>query len=277
MKSVSSKIYDKDYYLNYCCGYEEFNRPKGKKIHPRIRYFADLLEIKPGVRILDLGCGRGDLVIEAAKRRASVVGIDYSRDGIGIAKDLLKKQANFIQKNVKFYQMDAKKLIFSANSFDSIISIDVFEHLYKEELEIVMKEIKRVLKPNGKLIVDTQTNKLYLDYTHRFWAYPIDNLLIKINKLLTHKNYPSLPQDPRNELHKKQHVNEPTFYYLKKLFKRYNFYGKVKSIVPLKPPLSWKDRIYNIPVSLHPVSRFFPFHLLFAHEYLCIMRNKKKS
>lgn len=275
MRSVSSKIYDKDYYLNTCCGYVEFNESQGKKIHPRIKYFADLLEIKPGLRILDLGCGRGDLAIEAAKRGASSVGVDYSKDGIKIANVLLKKQSNKVLKNAKFFQMNARKLKFNSDSFDSIIAIDVFEHLYKEELEIVLREIKRVLKPDGKLIVHTETNKIYLDYTHRFWSYPIDRFLIKINKLLTRKNYPQLPKDPRNEMHKKQHVNEPTYYYLKSLFQRHKFYGKINSIVPLKPALGWKDRIYNVPVSLYPISRFFPLHLLFAHEYLCIMRNNK--
>ena len=277
MRSVSSEIYDKYYYLNSCFGFEEFKNSNGKMVHPKIKYFVDLMNIKQGIRILDLGCGRGDLAMEAARRDANVIGIDYSKDAIEITNEMVRKPGNRKLKNVKFLQMDAKRLEFHSNSFDLVISIDVFEHLYKEELEIVMKEIKRVLKPGGKLIVDTAYNKIYLDYTHRFWAYPLDKLLIQLNKLIANKEYPSLPKNPRNDLHKKQHVNEPTYFYLKSLFQRHSFYGKIISIVPLKPALSWKDRVYNFSVSLYPISNFFPLHLLFAHEYLCIMQNKKNK
>lgn len=275
MKRIDPKIYNKEYYLKSCLGFEEFKATKGKKVHLRIVQFVALAGVQKGMHVLDLGCGRGDLTIECAKRGAKVVGIDYSMDGIALAKENLKNQPKAIQKNVTFLVMDAKKLDFKDNVFDLIISVDVFEHLYKEELEVAMSEIKRVLKPDGRLFVHTETNKIYLDFTHRIWSYPMDQLLIICNRLINKKNYPGLQKDPRNDLHKMQHVNEPTYYYLKNLFVRHRFRGKIMSLVPLKPRLSWKDILHNTLVSFYPFSQYFPLHIFFAHEYLCIMENKK--
>ncbi|MBU3978672.1 class I SAM-dependent methyltransferase [Patescibacteria group bacterium] len=275
MKGINSKIYNKEYYLNHCLGFEEFKKYKGKKVHPRIVKFLSILKIVKGINILDVGCGRGDLSIECARKGAKVIGIDYSKDGINIANSSLKKQEVAIQRNVSFFRMDAKKLKFKDNYFDIVTSIDVFEHLYKDELEKTMHEISRVLKSGGMLLVHTETNKIYLNFTHRIWSYPLDQALIKINGLFNKKNYPGMPKDPRNALHKIQHVNEPTYFYLKSLFQRHRFSGKIFPIVPMKPSLSWKDRLYNVFVSLFPISGSFPFHLFFAHDFICVMKNNK--
>lgn len=274
-KHVSSKIYTEEYYLNSCLGFEEFRKYKGRRVNNRIRDFVSMLDVKKGDRVIDMGCGRGDLTMELARQGATAVGIDYSSDGIKLAKNALKYQPVNIQNNVKFYEMNAKKLEFKNNSFDSIISVDVFEHLYKPELEIAMKEISRVLKPGGTLLIHTETNKIYLDFTHRIWCYPLDYLLLQMNKALFKSEYPGLPKDPRNDIHKAQHVNEPTFFYLRGLFGRHNFKGQIFPFVPYKPLISWKDLAYNIPVYLYPVSSLFPFHLLFTTEFICKMRNVK--
>jgi len=172
--------------------------------------------------------------------------------------------------------MDAKKLNFSDDSFDIVLSIDVFEHLYPEELELVMKEISRVLKKNGILLVNTESIKMYLDFWHNIYIYPISQLLIKLNKIIAHKEYLGLSKDPRNNIHKKQHVNEPTFFSLKRLFYKHSFVGKITSNIDLlKPVFSWKDRLYNYIVLWYPLCKIFPFNLLFAYEYICIMKNNK--
>lgn len=275
MRRINPKVYSKEYYLNACLGFEEFKQSKGQNAHPRIIDFSRQIKLRKGMQLLDLGCGRGDLAIAYAKRGVNVIGVDYSTAGINLAKKNLKNQSKDIQKRVRFFVMDAKKLQFKENTFDVITSVDVFEHLYKEELEIAMDEISRVLKPGGTLFVHTETNKVYLDFTHRIWSYPLDSLLVMINRLITKKAYPGLPKDPRNDLHKKQHVNEPTFFYLKNIFARHGFEGKIKSIVPLKPNISWKDTLHNIIISWFPLSQFFPLHIFFAHDYLCLMKNKK--
>jgi len=168
--------------------------------------------------------------------------------------------------------MDANKIKFNKNTFDMVISIDVFEHLYPEELETVIMNVSNILKKNGMLLIHTEANKIYLNFTHPFYVYPISSFLIWANKILTGNEYPNLPKDPRNDLHKIQHVNEPTYYYLVNLFKKNEFVGKIIPIIPYKPLISWKDLIYNFLVWFFPFSKFWPMHLLFAYDYICIMK-----
>lgn len=275
MKSLSSKLYDKDYYLNTCCGSEEFKKYKGKNVHSQIKEYVNLLDINKSKKVLDIGCGRGDLAFQIAKKGATVYGIDYSKDGIALAIDALNLQSEEIKNKLDFKIMDAKNIQFKDNTFDIITAIDVFEHLYKSELDIVMNEIYRVLKPNGILLVHTDTNKIYLDFTHKYWSYPISYLLLNINKAMTGKVYLGLEKDPRNEFHKKQHVNEPTYKYLKTLFKNHKFKGEITSRIPYKPLVSWKDLMYNITVLLYPLSNYRPLKSLFEADYLCVMHPEK--
>lgn len=276
MRSIPPSVYTKEYYLRNCFGFEEFNKHFGKKIPEKSKKLFKFISIEKGYKILDIGCGRGDIVFYLASLGTKAFGIDYSKAAINLANMARKKHNKKIQNNTSFLLDNAKNLNFPDNSFDIIITVDVFEHLYPEELELVMKEISRVLKNEGILLVNTEPNKIYLDFWHQVYVYPISQLLIKINKLISKKNYPGLPKDPRNDLHKKQHVNEPTFFYLKDLFHRHKFEGKIISNTNLlKPIFSWKDRFYNIIVLWYPLCLFFPFTLLFAYEYICIMKKRR--
>lgn len=276
-QTVDPSVYTKDYYLHECCGYEEFMKNPGNSLPHKTRKLLDYLPIKRETKILDLGCGRGDLVFYLSKKEgAKVVGIDYSDDAIAIAKKVLGKQAAEIKKNAIFKVMSAKKLSFPDNHFDTVVSIDVFEHIYKEELEEVMGEISRVLKRGGTLLIRTEPNKIYLNFIHRLYVYPVSSFLIRLNEFFTKKEYPGLPRDPRHGLHKIQHVNEPTYFYLKKLFRRHHFDGKIISnIALLKSVISWKDVLYNVVVLWYPLCLFFPFYLLFSYDFICVMRNNK--
>ncbi len=276
MKHVNPKIYDKNYYLNVCLGSDLYKKTQGKQLNKKWKEILDLIEINKGMKILDLGCGRGDVSFYLASKGATVIGVDYSSDAIELAENALKSMPNKIKNSVKFYKQDAKELSFDDNYFDAIISFDVFEHLYKEELEIVMENISRILKKDGILIVHTETNKIYLDFTHKYFVYPMSLLLVKINKLIFNKDYQTPPKDPRNQFHKSQHVNEPTIFYLRKLFQQHFFKGKIISVAgALKPVLGWKDLVYNITACLYPFSLFFPLNILFTTEYICTMNNKK--
>ncbi len=277
MKGLSPEIYDTDYYLNSNLGSEEFKKYKGKKVHETIYNFANLLGDVKNKKILDLGCGRGDLVIELARRGALATGVDYSKDGIDLAKAALKIQSKEIKSRTNFFVKDIVKTDFEKNSFDIVVSTDVFEHLYKEELEIVVEKLSKTLNPNGFLLIHTGTNKIYLDFTHILWCYWMDLFLLKIYNFISRNNYPGLPKDPRNDLHKTQHVNEPTYFYLKSLFERHEFKGEINSMVPYKPNLSWKDKIYNIIVYLYPISNYFPLNLMFATEYICLQKKDTKK
>jgi demethylmenaquinone methyltransferase/2-methoxy-6-polyprenyl-1,4-benzoquinol methylase len=101
-----------------------------------------LFKIKKNEKVLDLGCGDG-LNIQALRESGikNIIGLDISKELLAIAR----KE----NKGVKFVQATAEKLPFKANSFDIVLVDSVFHHFLK--YEPALKEIKRVLKPGGKL------------------------------------------------------------------------------------------------------------------------------
>ena len=110
MKRVDPKVYTKDYYLNDCSGYKEFKQSFGKTLELRFLEMIKYFDIKANTRVLDIGCGRGEMVFYAAGKGAEAVGIDYSKDAIALAKVAQKKQQKTIQNRTKFIFMDAKNL-----------------------------------------------------------------------------------------------------------------------------------------------------------------------
>lgn len=92
--------------------------------------------------ILDLGCGDGlNIKILRQKGIKNVVGID-------ISKELLKEAKKLNPKN-KFYLASAESLPFKSDNFDVVLVDSVFHHFMRFEKSL--KEIKRVLKPGGRL------------------------------------------------------------------------------------------------------------------------------
>jgi ubiquinone/menaquinone biosynthesis C-methylase UbiE len=114
----------------------ELNFIKEKKI---IRDFFDLRTNK---QILDIGCGTGEF--SGLFKNLDYCGIDISASYINYAA--AKNKGNF-------QVMDATHLKFSNNSFDYVLIMAVLHHLTDTEVDQVLSEAKRVLKPNGKILI----------------------------------------------------------------------------------------------------------------------------
>lgn len=106
-----------------------------------------LIEIKHGDAVLDVGCGTGNYTIELAKRGADVIGIDSSEEMVGWAR----RKAEGERLKVFFQVSDAIKLSFPDDSFDLIVSNGLL--CFLKEPEKALKEMHRVLKPGGRLVV----------------------------------------------------------------------------------------------------------------------------
>jgi ubiquinone/menaquinone biosynthesis C-methylase UbiE len=106
---------------------------------------------KEGIKkILDLGCGSGRHIIYFAKHGFEVYGIDIAKHGIKIAKRWLKEEGL----NAKLKIGDIyKKLSYKNNFFDAIICIRTLNHGKIEWIRKAIKEMYRVLKPNGYVFV----------------------------------------------------------------------------------------------------------------------------
>jgi ubiquinone/menaquinone biosynthesis C-methylase UbiE len=105
-------------------------------------------------KILDLACGNGYFSKILADKKAIVVGVDYSKKLISIARSVPIK-------NVKFIFGNSKNLNFlKNNSFDFIISNVAFHDI--KEISKTIKECSRILKPNHKLIFSIPHPAFYL-------------------------------------------------------------------------------------------------------------------
>ena len=136
--------------------------------------------IKPGDKILDVGCGKGYLLYEFAQvvPGVEVVGLDISEYGIENAKEEVKP---FLQAG------NAIKLPFEDNTFDFVVTITTLHNLYNYELNSAVKEIERVGKGANKHIAiesyrneNEKANLLYWQltcrsfYTHKEWEWVFD-------------------------------------------------------------------------------------------------------
>jgi ubiquinone/menaquinone biosynthesis C-methylase UbiE len=121
---------------------------------------ALLDEIMPveGKRILDVGCGNGDTVLEIARHvgpNGKAVGIDFSPEGIAVAK---KKAIELgLEKITEFRVADAEELPFEDNYFDAVISECVV--CLTPNKQKALNEKARVLKPDGKLVMHDVISK----------------------------------------------------------------------------------------------------------------------
>ena len=124
----------------------------------------DSLALRGDEKVLDVGCGRGLLLIGAAKRLTSgrVTGVD-----IWSSEDLSKNSAEAARANakaegvadrVRIEDADARKLPFANESFDVVLSSLAIHNIEEEnEREEAITEIARVLRPGGRLaLFDTQ-------------------------------------------------------------------------------------------------------------------------
>lgn len=119
------------------------------------RYFISLSFLdKEKSLTLDIGCGEGGVSNFLTRCGKKVVGIDID--------NIRKKKFPFIKAN-------AEKLPFKDSVFDQIVCLDVIEHVYNDKL--LAREIDRVLKSNGNLILTTPTKS---------WKYPYYGFMKKI-------------------------------------------------------------------------------------------------
>jgi ubiquinone/menaquinone biosynthesis C-methylase UbiE len=103
--------------------------------------------------VLDIGCGSGHGSHTLASKFKEVYAVDISEEAISYAK----KYWNL--PNIKFTIGDSLSIPFPEDKFDVVVAFEVFEHL--TDWKKFLLEIKRVLKPTGKLYISTPNKTLY--------------------------------------------------------------------------------------------------------------------
>jgi len=109
------------------------------------------VNIKPDYVILDVGCGGGKTVSRLAQRAflGKVFGIDHSADMVTYSKKVNKKW--IAENRVEIIEGSVEKMGFSDNFFDLVTAIETY--YFWPSFTDALQEIKRVLKPEGRLLM----------------------------------------------------------------------------------------------------------------------------
>jgi|SRR5215469_1044292 len=143
----------------------------------------DLADLKTGEQVLDVGCGTGTLAI-AARRRVGEKGIVYGVDASPEMIVRARKKALRNALEVNFENAIAEKLPFADGTFDVVLSTLMLHHLGRKARQQCLSEIRRVLKPGGRLLaVDFARNGRGLfDHFHRHGHLKFSDLQSMLNE-----------------------------------------------------------------------------------------------
>ena len=131
------------------------------------------LDVRPGHRLLDAGCGEGRHCFGALERGARVVGLDLDRDSLRQAAAALRFRARERGSLGALIQGNAFRLPFPDGCFDRVICSEVMEHVH--DFRGAARELARVTRPAGRLAVTIPTatsEHLYLRLGDDYFESP---------------------------------------------------------------------------------------------------------
>lgn len=228
-RPLDPNLYTEEYFLTACEGYDEFAASEGQHLSRRLSAAFALAEVRPGMQILDVGCGRGEILRHCANLGADAYGIDYAPVAVRMSATVIQAVSGVAPGKTAVYQADAKKLPFPTGYFDRVLMFDVVEHLHPWELHEAMLEVRRVLKPAGKFIIHTAPNVWYDKY-----AYPV---VRQFRRLLGQgEKYPKDPRQFLVEHNQHVHVNEQSLWSMYRALHQAGFSGKVWLDSPPQQP-----------------------------------------
>ena len=144
--------------MSYSCGY--FKSPTDTLYDAqmnKIHHILKKLNLKEGQHLLDIGCGWGYLIIEAAKLyKVKALGITLSEEQFKKAKERIKEEG--LEDLVDVQLMDYRNLEKSNLEFDRIVSVGMAEHVGHANLPLFFKNVDSVLKESGLFLLHNITN-----------------------------------------------------------------------------------------------------------------------
>jgi 2-polyprenyl-3-methyl-5-hydroxy-6-metoxy-1,4-benzoquinol methylase len=111
--------------------------------------------LEAGSRILEVGCGAGNLLLQATVAGSHPVALDLSMQALTFVRSRLEEAKTSADAPIDFActQAIGESLPFAHSSFDCILLSEVIEHL--EAPQISIREAKRVIRPGGRLLITT--------------------------------------------------------------------------------------------------------------------------
>ena len=140
----------------------ELERGKEQRgnLQTNLEFLARTDRLKPHDRVLEIGCGIGTVVAELAGRGYDAVGTDISDVAIAYGRDKYQ--------GVRLEVQAAEELAFPDESFEVVLSFDLFEHIARIDMHVA--EVRRVLKPGGYYLFQTPnkySNSIFETLAHK--------------------------------------------------------------------------------------------------------------
>jgi len=134
----------------------------------RLRVFANHFRLRPGERVLDVGCGCGRLIPVVSEKigaKGSLVELDFATGMLEIGR--CKPHGG----HVTFMLGDAHAMPLPSKDFDKVIALALLPHL--NDKAAALKEFHRVLKPGGLVVIAHQMGREALDRLHGQSSEPV--------------------------------------------------------------------------------------------------------
>ncbi|HLC92670.1 MAG TPA: class I SAM-dependent methyltransferase [archaeon] len=168
------------------------HKSQGFFYETREEYMLDFMGLKGNEKIIDVGCGSGTFsrVLAEKHPKAKITGVDISEHAISFARKTAKEKNIG---NLKFISASISSIPVKSGSFDVAVVSHLIEHVKNPENDL--KEVNRILKPNGILILTTP---------NYFSLWPLAEMVF--DRTMAEKNY-SLDE---------QHISRFTSFSIKK-------------------------------------------------------------
>lgn len=156
----------------------------------------DLVDIKNGERVLDVAFGTGwvlEKIVRYVGPTEKIYAIDFSLDMHRVAKERLKKEK--MEERIIFTRANALSMPYKDNFFDVVFASFIVDLQKIKDIQILLREIKRVLKPTGRAVIVAMTKegkglkklaRCFYDWFYSFWptifGYRASSRPIYVNK-----------------------------------------------------------------------------------------------
>ena len=149
------KLYDiflDSFHRQYSCAYwKNDTKTLEEAQQNKINHIIKKLDINPGQKVLEVGCGWGGMAFEIAKQKGcEVTGISLSKNQINYCKKKAKEMK--LDNQVNFELVDYREI---KGKFDRIYSVGMFEHVGKKFYKAFFTSMNRLLKEDGKFLLHT--------------------------------------------------------------------------------------------------------------------------
>ncbi|HEV2769870.1 MAG TPA: methyltransferase domain-containing protein [Solirubrobacteraceae bacterium] len=209
--AVPPEAYTEQYYRERCMGAERWDASDGATADPLYFHYTRLAGVRAGEVVVDVGCGRGELLVAALRAGAArAVGVEYAEAALALARRTVEAAG---LAGAEVHRADARALPLDDATADVVTMLDVVEHLSPTELAGALAEARRVLRPGGRLLAHTMPTSTIYAVTYRAL------------RAARPRRWTAWPPDPRHELERAMHVNEQSLWSLRRILRRAGFAG----------------------------------------------------